>query len=476
MNFKLLFLLFIFYSSLIADCKYRSFSLSVPKDSELSIRDILGELGEECYFSVIYNEDEVSSLLDKELPIINIKDKNLDYVFSVLFRHANLHYFYKNDTLKLKYKHSKTFDLNYINTNRIGNSSTSVSINNEESKGSSGADMISLSRSGVDIQSEDGFNFWANIEDELKEMLTNSEDSDVVVNRGAGLITIRATRTNLDRVESYIKSLHSRLQRQVLIDVNILSVVHKNSYTTGINWDSLYNLQNLTIPFTADSANLENSSGINVSNGEFKYGINIYSQALSLNRVVEFLQTYGNVYSISNPKVLTLNNQPAMISVGDILRYKKSSIYQNTNAQTTLTNTDNEYPSIFAGVLLDITPLIFDDEIMLKINPSITKTKDDNLKQTQALESPPNLTTNQLSSIVRVKNNEQVILGGLISKNTTNVQNKIPLLGHIIPPLFSYTQDVSHIEEIVFIIQPKIIENKELKELSLESLGYKILE
>lgn len=468
---RIIFLLFIIIYNIEANCSSRLFSLTVPSDSKLLIKDILHELSMECSFSVVYNESEVSNLLNQEISIVNIKDKNILYVFDILFRNANLHYIYKDDTLVLKYMHSKIFKLNYINTNRIGSSSTSVSINNEENKESN---ISSLSKSGVDIQSEDGFNFWLNIENELRGLVLNKDIVDIVINRGAGIINVTATKADMDRIESYIDSLHSRLQKQVLIDVHILSVIHKDSYTTGINWDSLYNIQNLTVPFSSDSPSLSNSSGINIINGDFNYGVNVYSQALNLNRVIEFLETYGNVYSISNPKVLTLNNQPAMISVGDILRYKKSTIYQNTNAQTTLINTDSEYPSIFAGVLLDITPLIFGDEVMLKINPSITKTKDGNIKQAQALETPPNLTTNQLSSIVRVKNNQKVILGGLISKNITNTRNKLPILGYIIPPLFSYSQDISSVEEIVFIIQPKILNLNPNKQLSLEDLGYKI--
>ena len=195
----------------------------------------------------------------------------------------------------------------------------------------------------------------------------------MIINKGAGLISVKGDKKSLQKVESYVKTLHKRLQKQVLIDVQILSVRHSNGQTMGINWDSLYNLQNLTIPSFSEGATLDgnggNASGLSLiggSNGRrLQYGLNIFSAGLSLNRIVEFLESYGEVRSISNPKVLTLNNQPAMISVGDILRYKKSNIYQNTNAQTTLTNTNNEYPSIFAGVLLDITPLVFEDFIML---------------------------------------------------------------------------------------------------------------
>lgn len=59
-------------------------------------------------------------------------------------------------------------------------------------------------------------------------------------------------------------------------------------------------------------------------------------------------------------------------------------------------------------------------------------------------DTPPNLTTNQLSSIVKVKNNQKIVLGGLISQSTIQQQNKVPILGDIplLKLLFSYSQEV----------------------------------
>lgn len=477
----------VFCTFVYGDCENRLFSLFL-KDSNVRILEVLSEFSKECSFSVIYDEEEVSRRLNKVLPLVNFKDKTLQYVFDLFFNAANLHYDYRDNVLTLEVEQVKTFKINYVSTSRQGSSSASVVINHNES-GSSywREDVQNSNKTGVDIISEDGFNFWEMIEGEIFALLGKEvRDSSVIANKGAGLISVKSNKKDLRRIERYIQHLHQRLQRQVLIDVHILSIAHNQADTTGVNWEKLYNLQNITIPAVSGSAEFGsigeagNASGVSVIGGSgrggISYGINIFSQGLSLERIIEFLKTYGKVQSISNPKILTLNNQPAMISVGDVLRYKKSSIYQNTNAQTTLTNTDNQYPTIFAGVLLDITPLVFDDEIMLKINPSITKTKEGKLKlPTNAFETPPNLATNQLSSIVKVKNNQKIILGGLISQNISKTENKIPVLGSIplIKSLFSYRQDIESIEEIVFIIEPKIIYDSH--SLSLEDLGYKLL-
>ena len=77
-----------------------------------------------------------------------------------------------------------------------------------------------------------------------------------------------------------------------------------------------------------------------------------------------------------------------------------------------------------------------------------------------------------------VKNNQKIVLGGLISKNISSIENKIPVLGSIplIKPLFSYSQDIERTEEIVFIIEPKIISQEIQENLSLKSLGYQLMQ
>ena len=476
-----LFLILFFSFSQIFACENRNFSLSLMGEN-ITLNEVLAEFSKECSFSVIYDDKAIKKKLQENLSMINFKDKSLDYVFELLFSGANLHYTYKDNVLKLAMQKTKTFKINYLSTARKGSSSTSVAINQQDSSSFGEEKAQGTSKSGVDITSYDDFNFWETIHLEISSLLKlpKENSNSVIINKGAGLITVRGDKKSLKAVESYIKELHNRLQKQVLIDVHILSIKHSDSKTIGINWNALYDLQNVTLP----AQNLENvgENALNAlsftrNNGkrDFSYGVNIFSQGVSLTRIVEFLKNYGEVSSVSNPKVLTLNNQPALISVGDILRYKKSSVYQNTNSQTTLTNTDDEYPSVFAGVLLDITPLVFEDEIMLKINPSITKTRENMMNlPSNAFETPPNLTTNQLSSIVKVRDKEKVILGGLISKNTTHEKNKIPLLGDI--PLlkyaFSYSQDLQSVEEIVFIIEPKIIKEEEI---SLEGLGYTLI-
>jgi general secretion pathway protein D len=134
--------------------------------------------------------------------------------------------------------------------------------------------------------------------------------------------------------------------------------------------------------------------------------------------------------------------------------------------------------SVFAGILLDITPEISNDgSITLKINPSISDTLDavqrDN---TGSRNIPPDLSRKQISSVVTMQDGQHVILGGLISSKTGTKVSKVPLLGDLplLDQIFKREVKINSVDELVLIITPHII-NKD-KEISLEDLGYRKLE
>lgn len=360
--------------------------------------------------------------------------------------------------------------------------------------------------SGTKIISMDQFDFWGRLEQEIfeiafrpgdthqpKRIFSNTstpaqltaqnnanennvddnnigEGQSVIVNKIAGLLTVTGTIKQIERVRKYIKNLEEQIQNQVMIDVNILTVNHNNSNTVGVDWNQFWNFGNLVLPAYAQGS--DTNTQIGIGGGGTK--INLFSSGVQLTRIIEFLNSYGKVRSVSNPKVLTLSNQPALISVGSILRYSQTSVFQNTTSGTSSQNSSTSYPSVFSGVLLDVTPSVQGEYIMLKINPSITRTKDINTEnQATALPEPPNLSSNQLSSLVRAKDGDKVVLGGLISKSVSNITNRVPVLGYIpiLKYLFSYDGKTEQVSEMVIIITPHIIKRLG-KNPSLQDLGY----
>jgi general secretion pathway protein D len=437
-----------------------------------------------------------------------LRDFTLKDIFDFLLTDNKLDYEYQNGILKIGYLVTKTFKVDYVATKRTGTGTSGIQIGstqtNTASSGGSTTASSGSGASGINIDSTDSFDFWDKIQSEviavMKQTSTDSNSTDqnrsfstdggVIINKVAGLITVTGSKEQVDRADRYIVSVMERIHQQVLIDVQLLSVSLSKAKTTGIDWSQIYNLQNVnlrygssgmrnigTVTFPTDSATAPTITG--AANGGFGWDYLTFDAKIQINDIVKFLKTQGNVKSISNPKLLTLNNQPALISSGDQIFYTRQGTVVS-GGTTSTTTASNIIESVFAGVSLDITPEILDnDNIILKINPSITGCLSS--AQCQASTStlpatksqPPDLSKKQISSVVKAKDGDKIILGGLIRDNNTNNGTKVPLLGDIplLGYLFKQEVDSSNIEELVIIITPRIV--KKDKTISLKDLGYK---
>ncbi len=460
-----------------ADCSYELFSISSTKNTR--IIDFINQLSDECDYSIIVTDPEAEKHLHRHLNKTNLKNLTINEVLNIILGDNNLTYTLKNNLLKISYLTTKVFNIDYILSQRKSTGSTDVTLaggsSSASKSGSSGSSASgSTGNSGIKIESTDEVKFWSRLGQQFQEVLNQPEDTykapAPIINKNAGLITITATKEQLNRFGKYLKRLQHKVNLQVLIDVQLLSVTMSKGKTTGIDWNQLYALQhiNLSINHSATNSSTTNS---------FQNIISIQAGG-NLNQVIKFLKTQGKVKSISNPKVLTLNNQPALITAGTEYFYKiqSSTNQQGSGGGVAATTQNNKIQSVFAGVLLSITPEISDDNtITLKINPSLSETTTDiSQKSNTGRTMPPDLNRRQLSSVVTVKDGNRIILGGLITTKDITKSNKVPLLGDIpiISPLFKYEEKTQETQELVIIIKPHII-HKENNSISLSELGYK---
>ena len=496
-----------------ADCTYELFNIGSAKGTRIA--DFIDQLSDECEFSVIVTDSQAEQTLNSALNKTHIKNLTINEVLDLILSQNNLSYTLTNNILKISYLETKVFNIDYILSQRKGIGSTDVTLSSSSpagtgttngsatgaagaagamgSTGSTGsgstgsAGLPSSANSGIKITSTDEVVFWTQLDKELGSVLNRPEDKYIakspVINKNAGLITVTATKTQVDRLDDYIKKLQEKVKLQVLMDVQILTVTMNKSKSTGIDWSQLYKLQNGSIGLNYVSKNnvvdgtfAGKDSTITTIGDQAKNAANMFTVQAggSIDQVIKFLKTQGDVSSISNPKVLTLNNQPALVTAGTEYFY---TIKQSTSTTGTATTTaENDIiSSVFAGVLLDITPEISDnDMITLKINPSLSETTTDMSATTSATRTtPPDLNRRQLSSVVTVKDGNRIILGGLIQTTTSKSGNKIPLLGDIpgLSYLFGREEDSKQIQELVIVIEPHIIRTNKPNP-SLSDLGY----
>jgi general secretion pathway protein D len=497
------------------DCSSKLFSVTI--DSKLTIGDVVDNLADTCGLTVIVKDEAAKKRMNKKLYYVKLKNSTFRGFLNTLLKDNDLHYTMTGNKLQISYLITRTFRIHYISGQRVGKSNAHVTIANSNNSasstgggasGGSGGVGVGGSKTGISIESNDEFKFWKTVETEVQRILIGAADGSThytktgegwtgpdgqvweynplapIINAEAGMITVTGTERQVNRVAKYVHTLTKQIKSQVLIDVRILTVTFDDSKTTGVDWSQLYGLQNFTINSLAmaqkniSSITFDNIDGITESTWQEgarprnAQAVNITGNA-KVSEVVKFLGTQGDVKSISSPRVMTLNNQPALISVGRELFYKIKSSSTASSGGGTTSSEGELVDSVFAGILLDITPEIdTNGMITLKINPSISDTVN-NVKSDGGVRSiPPDLVRRQIASVIKVQDGQHAILGGLISSKTGVKVNKVPLLGDL--PLLEYAfkkeEKINTVEELVLIITPHIVKNA--KSVTLKDLGY----
>lgn len=462
--------------------------------------DFVEQLSDECDFSIIVTDPYAEKFLNTKLNKTNLNNLTIDEVFNIVLKEHNLSYTLQNNILKISYLKTKMFSIDYILSQRKGESNTDITLSSEGAGTSTATTTTNTDtdssqgggaagRSGMKIESTDEVIFWTNLDQEFRSILNTPQDKykaeAPIINKNAGIVTVTATLKQMSRLEKYLKNLQDKVQLQVLIDVKLLSVTMSEGKDTGVDWQQLFALQDIDLNLNK----LVHKNVSEFSNGFITTGttdalggdtshsnlVTINAEG-KLNQVIKFLKTQGDVTSISNPKVLTLNNQPALITAGTEYFYKITSTETLSGATSGTQSASEDVQSVFAGVLLDITPEISDDNLItLKINPSISEAISSSFSTTATIDRtmPPDLSRRQLSSVVTVKDGNRIILGGLITTINSIDENKVPLLGDIpgLGYLFKHESKVKNVRELVIVIEPHIIK-KGTSNLSLSDLGY----
>ena len=478
---------------------------SVTMDNSIKISDAIKNLAETCGLTILVKDSGAKHRLEQNLYYVKLKNTTLRGFLDTILLSNDLSYDLHGNTLSISYLVTRTFKVHYISGQRSGKSDAHVTIANATN---SGGGAGSGSKTGISITSDDAFKFWTTIKEEVHKILASAGDggthytkvggawvgpdgqkweynpTEPIIDPEAGMITVTGTARQIKRVSRYIASLAKQIKQQVLIDVRILTVTFDNSTTTGIDWSQLYGLQNFVVDVagvTEKNVNKWESDGKGIHIGELDENpgrirgnanvAQIQGHA-TIKDVIRFLKTNGDVRSVSSPRVMTLNNQPALISVGKELFYKLKSSSKTSQGGS---SSGEKIDSVFAGILLDITPEIdARGMITLKVNPSVTETLSP-VTNDGSRSMPPDLVRRQIASVVKVKDGDHAILGGLISTKTGKKISKVPLLGDL--PLLEYAfkreEKIEKTEELVIIITPHIVNGK--KNVSLRDLGYKRL-
>jgi MSHA biogenesis protein MshL len=312
-------------------------------------------------------------------------------------------------------------------------------------------------------------------------------DRSIIVSPHSGVLVVRALPAELRSVDAYLKATRVAVERQVMLEAKIIEVSLNHEYQSGINWAVFGRSVNFgqVSPGTTLSARgggaitgsgLTSTTGVSLAAAAASSGTsavaNVFGLALQTGNfasLLTFLETQGNVQVLSSPRVATLNNQKAVLKVGDEQLFVSNiTVTPTQNAATGVVTgaiATPQFTSYFSGIVLDVTPQIDDvGNITLHVHPSINdvsnQTTPVNLGFGNVTVPTARSSTRETDTIVRVTDGNIVAIGGLMSTAVNDERAGLPgLMDSAVGWLFRSTKRVSQKKELVILLKPTIIES-----------------
>ena len=310
----------------------------------------------------------------------------------------------------------------------------------------------------VSISQENQNTFWTTLEAELRTML--KEGDSLVLNRFSGVAQIAAPVKRHESIRAFIEFVNRRITQQVEIEARIVEVTLRDEQKLGVDWDLAAS--------TLDGVRMQARAPLDVAGvGGALLGANSFAATLGFGRassIIQALKQQGEVKTVAQPRLRALNNQTAFIKVGEdrpFFRLQQTTTLQQPGATTAFNQTQETFSvsTITIGTILAVTPQIDGDRmITLDVLPAITRLQAI-VTSPDGRQTAPVTEVKQASTIVRLRDGETAIIGGLISEETAATERRIPLLGKLplIGAAFRSKANLRARTELVIFLTPRLV-------------------
>lgn len=304
------------------------------------------------------------------------------------------------------------------------------------------------------------------------------------IDKPVGIITVTAPRPLLEELERYFESLTNALYKQISIEAKILEVQLTDNSSIGINWNNVLKNFNVTgtlqmgangssdyyqdgqvwptVKRNDKSFNDGTYRGSLLNPTSFVSALTLDSWDLSI--FLNALKTQGDAKILSNPKISVMNGQPSLLTVGRNVTYIDSvEVDLDTSGVVPVRTYTVETARILSGVGLALTATILNDrEVVMNLVP-VTSELLEPIEYREFGDGGevglPIVNVREMSTTVRVKDGELLVIGGLISEVEDNEGNFAPILGSIpvVKYLFGYEEKTKEKKELIILLKPRII-------------------
>ena len=271
-----------------------------------------------------------------------------------------------------------------------------------------------LAGSSQQIQSEATIELWDEINSAIETMLP--EDSRVSMSRTTGTITVSTSRWAMRKIEEYIQQQNKLINRQVAINVQVLSVRTNEDDVFNFDLNLAFQSMNGDFNFDFDGPSQAFDSALTglgaVSGGIISGGDNeALGQWAGSGAALDALSRLGKTSLLSTASVTTINNQPVPVQVVERRDYV-SEIEQSVDEGVVSTSVTTD--TITSGFVLNLLPRIMaDGEITLQYAFSLSTL--DELQEVTFEGNQvqlPIISTRDFLQNVRIDSGDTLVLAG----------------------------------------------------------------
>jgi MSHA biogenesis protein MshL len=417
---------------------------------------------------------------------LDVRNLPLDVVMQALLEANDMSWTQSGGLIRVRATATKQFSIDYLRLKRKGMGTSSATLSSGSGSGGSGGQGGggasggggggglggggggaggaggggggSVGGSAVNLTQENPIDFWKELQTELVNLLTPAGKTSLAIDMTAGLIQITDRPSALARVSQFLDELDDTVLRQVDLEAKLYDVTLGDQFQFGIDWEQVAKAYGGGFRLIGTPTVVQPVGGVSLRENAFTM---LFSNK-NTRVIVTALEEQGKVQVISQPRLRTLNNQTALIKVGtDTPFFSQNTFFvAGTAVGTTTPITEDTYQVVTVGTILSITPQISTNGwITLDVSPVITSLV--------ATEVSPNRTTTapvldikQASSLVRLRDGETIVMGGLIQNSTAKTIRKIPLIGDIplLGKLFQGNFTANQKKELVIFLTPTIVQ------------------
>lgn len=325
----------------------------------------------------------------------------------------------------------------YNSNTSYNNNPTGQTSNYNSSSGSSGGSTSSESIISI-------------VPDEIKK------DLDIRVDKELNSFIVSGPELNIARFESFVKYIDKPVP-VVLIEVMLLENNRNAIVETGISagiGDKPVVTKGSIFPGADITLGAETINKI-INNFDGFGSLNIGSVVPNFYLSLKALEANGNVKIRSTPRLSTLNGHKAFLSIGETTYY----VVTNQNyygSQIPQASEIKNYQPIDAELSVTIMPLVSGDG---QITMDIKVIQSSFNGQKVDKDAPPGINSREFTSIIRVKDQDLVVLGGLEEKVKNDSGSGVPLLSRIpiIKWFFSSRKREDSKKKLTVLIKPTVI-------------------